>query len=264
MDKNTPERRRAPRLDCQIPIMLHGQGRSLPALSADLSRVGTLLQLPIDALGATKDMPLGAIAREAMAFLGERVRVDLHHEILGALIQRTARPIRVGRSHPGQEHVEIGLDLLRPLTDMEVEFLGLPLPPLFHEVDITWEPTTTSVSTGGGRDVTVVFCAQEEDSAPPLRIRPGHLDADGARGELGTIEELPVLVDGAGAADVLTRLADVYGGDPNALIFADGQPVWSGPSRLQAVEVCPQQRRIKLQVGFPRKLPPGARGALGL
>ena len=42
----------------------------------------------------------------------------------------------------------------------EVEFLGVPLPRLYHEVDVTWEPPATSVSTGADApDVTVVLCA---------------------------------------------------------------------------------------------------------
>lgn len=264
-EKHPPERRRAPRLDCEIPIMLHGHGRSLRALSTDMSRVGTLLRLPIVELGLDREAPLSLVAREAMRFLGDRIKVDLHHEILGGLIQRAARPIRVARAHPDQDHIEVGLDLVRPLTDMEVEFLGLPLKPLFHEVDVTWEPPATTVSTGStGKDVAVVFCARQDDSAPPLRVTPGHLDADGAHADLGPIAKLPVLVDGIGATDVFTTLAEIYGAEPNSLIFVDAKPVWSGSSRLQAVELCSKQGRVKLQVGFPRKLPPSARQRLGL
>ncbi len=266
MNEHKTERRRAPRLECEIPLMLHGHGRSLRATSADLSRVGTLLRLPIAELGVGPGTSLAAIGREAIHFLGQHVRVDLHHEVLGALIQRTAAPIRVGRAQPDQDHIEIGLDLGRPLTNMEVEFLGLPLPPLFHEVDVTWEPTpATSKSTGPGpRDVTVVFCAEDEDRAPPLRMASARVDAEGARADIGSVNRLPMLVDGSGAADVLTALADVYGSDPHALLFVDAKPVWSGPSRLQAVEVSSAERRVKLEVGFPQGLSGGARERLGL
>jgi len=266
MDKKTPERRRAPRIDCSIPVLVHGRGQILKATSTDLSRVGTMLRVPISELGLPPETSLSDLGREAIAALGDVVTVDLHHEILGALIQRTARPIRVGRSHPSQDYIEIGLDLLKPLTDMEVQFLGMPLPPLFHDVDVTWEPPATSQSIGGedAGEVTVVFCAADENKTPPLRVVPVQLDSTGVRADLGRVESLPLLTGGHGAADVLTALADVYGSEPKALIFVDAQPVWSGTARLQAVEVCSQNRRVRLQAGFPRPLPPGVRQKLHL
>ena len=263
--KKNQERRRAPRLDCEIPVMLHGHGRSLPAMSSDLSRVGTLLRLPLSQLGVSPNAPLEVISRVALAFLGDRVKVDLHHEALGGLIQRTARPIRIGRADATADHVEVGLDLMRPLTEMEVEFLGIPLPRLYHEVDLTWEPPATSVSTGAdARDVTVVLCSIDGDNAPPLRARPGHIDATGACADLGGIEKLPVLVQGRGAADVLRTLADAYGDEPEAVIMLDSQPVWSGLSRLQTVELCSKEGRVKLRLGFPGGLSAAARHRLGL
>ena len=261
MESPQTERRRAPRIDCQIPVLLHGKGRSLHATSADLSRVGTLLRLPVAELGLPPGARLVDVAREAVAVLGDHIRVDLHHEILGALIQRTARMIRVARRDLSGDVLEVGIDLLKPLSDMEVDFLGLPLPPLFHEVDVTWEPRGTPAEP---RDLAVVFCAEDETRAPPLRILPAYLDAEGARADLGRLENLPLLVDGLGAADVLTALADVYGAEPRAVIFSNALPVWSGTARLEAVEVSAQHRRVKLEVGFPRRLPPGARERLGL
>ena len=263
-DKHTPERRRAPRIDCEIPVLLHGHGRSLPGVSCDISRVGTLLKLPMDQLGVPLDASLDVVAREALAFLGDRVKVDLHHEALGALIQRTARPIRIGRGGPDADYVEIGLDLMRPLSDMEVEFLGVPLPRLFHEVDITWEPPVTTTSTGADRDLTVVLCALDSDGAPPLRARPAHLDADGASADLGTLDSLPVLVQGKGAAQVLRTLADTYGEQPDAVLMLDRQPVWSGASRLKTVELCQKAGRVRLELGFPGQLSASARHRLGL
>lgn len=265
-DNDSPERRRAPRVDCEIPIMLHGHGRSLPSVSSDLSRVGALLRLPLPILGVEASSPLRAVANETLAFLGDRVKVDLHHEILGGLIQRVARPIRVGRRHPSDEYVEIGLDLMRPLTDMEVEFLGIPLPRLYHEVDVTWEPPATSVSTGseGTPDITVVVCAQDASTAPPLHLRPGYLDADGARADLGSLESLPVLVNGKGAAQVLSMLAEIYGDSPETVILLDAKPVWSGASQLQSVECGGGGANVKLQMGFPSRLSAAACHRLGM
>ncbi len=265
MEQTPPERRRAPRVDCRMPVLLHGRGQTLNALSVDLSRVGTMLRVPIAELGLSPSTPLAQLGREAISALGDVITVDLHHEILGNLIQRTARPIRVGRAHPNQDYIEIGIDLLKPLSDMEVEFLGMPLPPLFHEVDVTWEPPASTESLGGdAREVTVVFCPADERGTRPLRIVPAQLDADGARANLGPVDCLPLAVDGHGAADVLTALAEVYGAEPNSLIFVDAQPVWSGASRLQAVEVGAQDREVRLQVGFPQRLSAEARARLAL
>jgi hypothetical protein len=265
MEQTPPERRRAPRVDCNMPVLLHGRGQALKALSSDISRVGTMLRVPIAEFGLPPSTSLADLGREAISALGDMVTVDLHHEVLGNLIQRTARPIRVGRAHPNQDYIEIGIDLLKPLTDMEVEFLGVPLPPLFHDVDVTWEPPATTESLGGeSQEVTVVFRAPDEYRTPPLRVVPAQLDADGACANLGPVERLPLTVDGHGAADVLTALADVYGAEPNALIFVDAQPVWSGAARLQAVEVGAQDRHVRLQVGFPERLSAAVREKLCL
>jgi hypothetical protein len=265
MDKQVPERRRATRLECNIPILVRGRSRTLRAHTADLSRVGTLLRIPLEELGLTRDVSLAVLGREAMASLGEVVTIELHYEALGNLISHTARPMRMSRALPGQEFLEIGLDLTKPLSNMETEFLGIALPPLFHEVDLTWEPEDSNEEASASRaDVAVVICSADDDVSPPLRVRPSHLSADGVRANLGPVENLPMLVDGGTAADVLTALADGYGGEPQVVIFADDKPVWSGASRLQALEVCPWDGRAKLQMAFPQRLPACARARLGI
>jgi hypothetical protein len=260
------ERRRAARLACQIPILLRGGGRSVRSLSTDLSRVGAMLRIPFAEFGLPAGSSLADVGREAAWLLGDRVSVELHHHALGNLVQRVARPVRFGRGDPTQAFVEVGLDLLEPLTDMEAEFMGLPLPPLFAaQTSERWSPRPSRTRTGNHahRHVTVVLCAQD-DSSPPLRAVPARLDACGVDVELGRAEKLPLFVEKPGAASVMAALAEAYGSEPRSVLMFDAQPVWSGTARLEAVDLCPRFHDVTLQMGFPRPMSPGARARLGL
>ena len=264
MDMYTPERRRAARICCQIPILVRCAGRTLETVSADLSRVGTRVRIPYEALGLTGGAALADLSRQAMHILGERVTVELHPDALGDLVRRTARPVRFACARGGQEYVEIGFDLRDPLTDMEAGFLGLALPPLFEEADVPTAGVGTFTAPAPRQDLALVFCAQDDEHIPPLRAVPTYLGAGGAQADLGDARSLPVLVEQPCAAGVMTALAGAYGSEPRSVLLMQSEAVWSGSVRLQAVDVRPQDGRVLLQVGFSSPIPEGARARLGL
>ncbi len=265
MHSELPDRRRATRLDCKIPVLLHSSGRSLRTTAVDLSRVGALVRVPFAELGLDRDIPLAQLGREATFLLGDIVRLDVHYEILGTLIQRDARPVRIGRAHLGQDFIEVGLDLMVPISDMEVEFLGLPLPSVRDDEPATWLPAQSiETSSGNTPPLTVVLCNEADDRTPPLRVVPQHLDRQGARADLGPANRLPVLPEQMGAAGVLQMLAETYGGEPRTVIMLRGEPVWSGAARFSAVEVCPYDQSVRLQLSFAHDLTPRATQKLGV
>jgi len=254
MHLNLPERRRAGRLDCRLPVLLHSAGRSLRATAVDLSRVGALVRIPFEEMGWARDISLARLGREASCLLSELVRLDLHYEILGALIRRTARPVRLGLAHAGQDHVEVGFDLLEVITDMEADLLGLPLPSLRPDAPATWLPESLSVSANAADAVTIVLCNASDDRAPPLQVVPHQIDRAGARADLGPAEQLRRLPEARGVGGVLAMLAETYGGAPLSVVLVGGEPVWSGAARFAAVEVRPHDHRVRVQLDFAHGL----------
>jgi len=110
------------------------------------------------------------------------------------------------------------------------------------------------VSANAADTVTVVLCNASDDRTPPLQVVPQQIDRAGARADLGPAEKLPRLPEALGAAGVLAMLAETYGGAPLSVVFVDGEPVWSGAARFAAVEVRPQDRRVRVQLDFAHGL----------
>ncbi len=255
MHPSLPERRRAGRIDCALPILLHSAGRTLRTTAVDLSRVGALVRIPFAEMGWARDIALARLGREASHLLGDLVRLDLHYEILGSLVRRSARPVRLGCAFEGQDHLEVGFDLLEVITDMEADLLGLPLPPLRPDAPATWLPQPALSVSANARDaVSVVLCNETDDRTPPLQIVPHQIDHVGARADLGPAGCLPRLPEHRGAAGVLAMLAETYGGAPLSVVLVRGEPVWSGAARFAAVEVSPEDHHVRVHLRFAHAL----------
>ncbi|MDJ0521541.1 MAG: PilZ domain-containing protein [Planctomycetota bacterium] len=265
MDELNHDRRRAGRVDCRFPVLLHSAGRSLRTEAIDLSRVGILVRIPFEEVGLKSEIPLAEFGREATYLLGELVRADLHYEVLGTLVQHSARPVRLGRGTQSEPYLEVGLDFTEPITDMETHALGIDLPPIRDDAPATWIPQSEQAGMNGHKpDVAVVVCNDHEPTTQPLRIQPLHLDRNGVRADLGRFSDLPVIPEQRGAGGVLAMLADTYGGEPLAVILLRGEPVWSGPIGFSAVEMCPYDHTVRLQVSFKHALQQHAATRLGV
>ncbi len=258
MNEQIRDRRRAGRLSCQIPVLLHSGARSFQTATVDLSRVGTLVRIPLEVIGIEPEVPLAQIGRKATDLLGELVRADLHYEVLGTLISHSARPVRLARgtpSEPGASWLEVGLDFTEPITEMEAQLLGVDLPALRDDAPATWIPEpTVATGPGGEPSITLVMCNEHDTLVPPLRLMPMHVDRDGIRADLGRISDLPVLPDERGAGSVLAVLAETFGGEPLSVVLVDSEPVWSGHVRFSAVEVCPYEHTVRVQLDFAQVL----------
>ena len=269
MDAHTQDRhqdrRRAGRIRCDFPVLVHSAGRSLRATAVDISRVGILVRLPLDEIGLEREISLASLGRESTFLLGDLVRADLHPDVLGTLIQHSARPVRLGRAIPGQDHLEVGLDFTEPVTDMEAHVLGLDLPALRDDAPATWIPRdSVRASSNGTAKITVVVCSERNAGARPLRIVPLEIDSDGVRADLGPVSDLPVLPEQRGAGGVMAMLGETYGAEPLSVILVESEPVWSGPIRFSAVEVCPYSHGVHVQICFPHLLTERAMVRLGV
>ena len=270
MELQNDERRRAGRLSCKIPVRVRASGRILHARTDDLSRVGALLHIPLSELGLPVDASLSHVAHETTSVLGDLLSLELHYEILGTLVRRMARPVRIGRGAPSQNYVEVGCALRRSLTDAEVEFLGLPLPPLLSDL-----PDPEARSTGADTEfveerpaaesaLAVIICAINNQEAPPFAASAELVDAGGARAVVPHVSSLPLLPDRPGVSGLLTSIAQAYGSDPWVVLMRGGQPVWSGNAHIQSVELGPKTGRVELQLAFSRSLTAPERSRLRL
>lgn len=256
METNHRDRRRAGRLACKIPVRVRASGRTLIAQTEDLSRVGALLRIPLAELGLPINAPLSRVADETTSALGDLAALELHYEILGALVQRMARPVRIGRGGEGQGFVEVGCAFRRCLEDAEVEFLGLPLPPLAMEgsdgeSEEAGEPERPAIES----PLSVVVCAAPGgDPVTPFAAHAELMDEYGAHAVVSHVSELPILPDRPGVSGLLNTLANTYGSDPWVVLLRQGHPVWSGTARLQSVELGPTSGRVDLHLEFSRAL----------
>ena len=271
MELKNDERRRAGRLSCKIPVRIRASGRTLHARTEDLSRVGALLHIPLSELGLPATASLSHVAHETTAILGDLASLELHYEVLGTLVRRMARPVRIGRREPGQEFVEVGCALRRSLTDAEVEFLGLPLPPLLSDIpdpdaDADLPVSEPFVGERPVRDapLSVVVCASENAEATPFAAAAELVDRHGARACVPHVSDLPLLPDRPGVSGLLSAIAQAYGSDPWVVLLREGQPVWSGGARFQSVELGPKTGRVDLQLAFSRSLTAPERSRLRL
>ena len=262
MEAKNQERRRAERLSCRIPVRIRANGRTLHARTENLSRTGALLHIPLAELGLPPNASITRVANETSSVLGDLTLLELHYEVLGALVRRMARPMRIGRGNQGQAFVEVGLAFRRALKGAEVEFLGLALPPLAKGVSADdLEKGLASPATSARSDrpalespFALVVCATSNEEAMPFAASARSVDRYGAHAILEHVSELPVLPERPGVSGLLTALARTYGSDPWVVLLRQGQPVWSGMARLQAVELAPFSGRVDLQLAFSRTL----------
>ena len=122
------ERRRSPRVSSVLPVRLHVGGRALEGETRDLSRIGARIRVPLAELELLPQAGLTEISARVGKTLGEVVVADLNHKILGNLVRRSLRVVRLARPADIPTVVDVGCMLRVPLSDDEVGALGLVLP----------------------------------------------------------------------------------------------------------------------------------------
>jgi hypothetical protein len=122
------DKRLAARIDCDIPVRLRTETDEVVALMLDASRTGLRLRVAGHLLGVHRLSSLVQVARGIEQVLGDRFQAELHYEMLGPLIRKNLRPVRIGRRDWETADVEIGCVLEAPLRDEEAGMLGLALP----------------------------------------------------------------------------------------------------------------------------------------
>ena len=269
-------RRQAVRIECDLPIRLIGGDVEHIGRIVDLSRTGLRVRIPGSDLGVHRLSSLVQVTRNLHDALGDCFRGDLHHEMLGPLVQRQLTPCRIAKRDWEQTDVEIGCQFDNALTAEEVGMLGVPLPAIGEETapDALHGAGPVRRSADGEPVVRPHIRQPEEPTnmaylypAPgktskPLVTRTRSLTRGMAILEVdeGQGWDLPDLA----VADLVMALDAAYGTSVLLRVVDGENDLWAGPAELQEVDVAPGTHRIKLGVAFGRELRTEELGRLGL
>jgi len=239
------EKRESLRVSCDYPVRVYGQLREFSGRMVDVSRTGLALEIPVDRLLGAGDANLGALAGAVGKLLGDHFLADLHCEMLGPLVRKRMRPIRLGHVDTKQGDLEIGCVFTEALTDEEATMLGIGLPP----VGVT--------SVAEFRDVPAPMRRSTDQEGQLSQPRPeGHEGflhpSEGCHAEPlvgrtdGVLEKVALLR--LGLADLpseavpeviplMSFMSDGFGLTPRLEILDGLHMVWSGPVEIQTIEI---------------------------
>lgn len=213
-----------------------------------MSRVGSALRIQLSELGLTPEAPLDAIADSLRRILGDLSRAEFRYDELGGLITRTLRMVRISRAGPGQDWVEIGCALRRPLGEDEVGVLRLDLP------RVRWPKGADEEEDELSSVMQMVIAPMEGHRVEPLTTCTQELTATHVMGALADTQGLPVCGKPQGASTVLSALTTEYGADPHVSLLRDSELLWTGRTALECVELDPVNGRIHMTMNFDRQL----------
>lgn len=244
MQSRVEDRRRAPRVDCRLPVRLRVGARTVFATTLDLSRIGVRLEISLEEIGLKVDHSLAEIGRQVTESLGDVVVASFHYELLGTLVSKGLRVVRVGRAKSGGDNVEVGCTLRTALTEEEVGFLGVDMPAIGecvdHESDQPQQQPLEEVTSA-------IVCATTGRGATPFCASYEELE-DGMRLVVDDRRRIPVLVDREDAGSLLGALADSYGHEVFVVLLRGMRPFWSGRAALHAVDVNNGGASVALQL----------------
>ncbi len=235
MQSRPEDRRRAPRISCRLPVRLRVGARTVHATTVDLSRIGVGLAIPLEEIGLGSERSLAEIGRQVTECLGDVVVASFHYELLGTLVSKGLRLVRVGRADTRGDFVEIGCTLRTALTDEEVGFLGLDLPAGGHFVDTESDEDTQAEPDDQDRGTSAIVCAGRDRQATPFCASFEEVED----GMCLTVDRrrLPVLPERHDAGTLLGALIDAYGQEVFVVLLRGMRPFWSGTAVMQAVDL---------------------------
>lgn len=252
-----PERRRAPRVPTTIPVRLRARGRQVDGVVCDLSRIGTGIRIPLSEFDLTPGTSEDTISKTISALLGSVVSADLNHDRLGTLVRRSLRIVRIARPADCRESVDIGCMLRVPLSDDEINVLGLTLPDCHlpegvysahEEFARLHERRRNSAGADGDTENAIAFLsAQHGRPGAPVRATDAAWTEKGVVLLFGSRRGMGLGVQERDAGALFERFVREYGDEAYLLLVQNQKPLWSGSVRLRAVEVDPLRDELFLE-----------------
>lgn len=248
------DRRRAQRLSCRLPVRLKGHGNPCLATTLDLSRVGVRIAVPRLELGIGVEADTQRIARAVNARLGAISVADLHYQVLGALVRKGMRLVRIALPVDEVVHVELGFEFRSPITDEEATFLGLALPDLIDAPeDANTEPDPQAplfaylCPPGSNNEIVPLLAPIVRWSETDLVLR------------IADRRRLPFVPEGNDLGGHFEAVTEAYGSRTQILVAHGAHPIWFGPAIVQAIDRPTANGGFDVALGFPAEQGPGRR-----
>jgi len=235
------EQRRAARMACALPARLYGRGSDLDGTVEDVSRIGIRLSLPLASLCEGPGVDMLHLARAVEAYLGPRFNLDLNPEMLGPLVRKRLRIVRIGQDRDKPDALELGGEFGVPLSEDESRMLELNLPPLGHV-----PPLPVRTGRRSQRYEAYLHPSAGHRSAP-LAGTSSAPEAGRALFHASRATGLDVR-----APDVTTlalALAGAFGPEPVLELRRGTVQIWSGRTRIQHIETAaPASSEVRVHV----------------
>ncbi len=211
----------------------------------DVSRTGMALQIPVARLLGEKRGDLAALAGAVEKLMGDHFLADLHSEMLGPLVRKRLRPIRLGHISDDTGGLEIGCVFEEPLSDDEATMLGIGLPP----VGVTSVAAFREVPAPKRRE------SDEDDEleqpkpeghmgylhpSPGMHVHPLVGRTDGVLEDVALLRlsamDLPAGTS-AEIAPLVAFLTESFGPTPRLEILDGLHMVWAGRVEIESIEI---------------------------
>ena len=121
-------RRKTRRVDCDVPLNLVGRLDGAAVKVVDMSRTGLRLRVALADLELQPHAGLLTVWSHASKALLEATVADFDPKVLGDLVRRRIRPVRLTHSPDDPSCVEVGCAFEEPLSEEDLAILGLDLP----------------------------------------------------------------------------------------------------------------------------------------
>jgi hypothetical protein len=270
MEPNMPvytERRAAPRVACHLPMRISAQGRVLYAHAWDISRHGVGLRVPLEQLGLDPSEGMASVARRLDTVLADVMAAEFRYDVLGPLVRRGLRAVRIGRLDRARGTVELGCVLRTPLTDDELQVLGLDVPPATGVMPVPADDAEVAMHDARSGRWAAYVAAAPTRPGPPLRSPSVRL-AEGCAAfvlDFPEARRLPLGVERTEAGTLLTGVIESYGPQVTLFVVEEERPLWAGPARVDGLEVHgPEATALRLHLSPDRPLSPGEQLRLGI
>ena len=248
------DRRRAARIPCRLPVRIKGHGTPCLAYTKDLSRVGVCLGLPRSQLALPPDADVQQLVRGVNDRLGPVVVAEFHYEVLGALVRKGLRLVRMALPVDDPGHIELGFEFSHAMTEEETSFLGVDLPGVEEHAEVP------DAEIEPAAPLCVYLCPAEDavDVVPLLAPVVHHGDTSMVVrvGNPRCLPLMPMREDVGGRFEVM---AAAYGSRARLLVVHGARPVWFGEASVQAVYRPTARGGFDVELVFDRHTGPAAR-----
>ena len=271
------ERRRAARVTCRLPVRLVRGGHVTHGTTEDLSRTGVRIRVPLKDLSLEPDVELASVARRLDQRLGEACVGEFHWQVLGSLVRKVLRVVRVVRAAGDATLVDLGCELRVPLDVLESEALGVDLPALASgwtasawsalppcEPEVVSEVPMSEAGAAASQRRRAVLMPPRARGRAPLKGQAPEVTEHGVVMTLPESVRLALHEDRQDATALLLAFDARYGSQHELLLLEGDEPIWSGSARVTGLEHQRSTHRMVLTLSLSDPLRPEELVRLGV